>query len=119
MSLPLWKQSAPAAGQKEIESQPAEVVAERTEELLMTRGWCLWRCRVLGGEVIAVTRDEMVEGVPVGYPVYTKQELELLLEADDAAVRLVHEAKKLAGARVIPGTTGQHPLRREHEENSL
>jgi len=118
MSLPLWKQSAPAAGQKEIESQPAEVVAERTEELLMTRGWCLWRCSVLSGEVIAVTRNELVEGVPLGYPVYTKQELELLLEADDAAVRLVHEAKKLAGARVIPGTTG-HPLRREHEENSL
>lgn len=86
MSLPLWKQSAPAAGQKEIESQPAEV--------------------------IAVTRDELVEGVPVGYPVYTKQELELLLEADDAAVRLVHEAKKLAGARVIPGTKGRL-LRRE------
>jgi len=118
MSLPLWKQSAPAAGQKEIESQPAEVVAERTEELLMTRGWCLWRCSVLGGDVIAVTRDELVEGVPMGYPVYTKQELELLLEANDAAVRLVHEAKKLAGARVIPETTGR-PLRREHEENSL
>jgi len=118
MSLPLWKQSAPAVGQKEIESQPAEVVAERTEELLMTRGWCLWRCSVLGGEVIAVTRDELVEGVPMGYPVYTKQELELLLEADDAAVRLVHEAKKLAGARAIPETTGR-PLRREHEENSL
>ena len=118
MSLPLWKQSAPAAGQKEIESQPAEVVAERTEELLMTRGWCLWRCSVLSGEVIAVTRDALVEEVPVGYPVYTKLELELLLEADDAAVRLVHEAKKLAGARVIPGSTGR-PLRREHEENSL
>ena len=102
MSLPLWKQSAPAAGHKEIEPQPAEVVAERTEELLMTRGWCLWRCRVLSGEVIALIRDELVEGVPVGYPVYTKQELELLLEADDAAVQLAHKAKKLAGARVVP-----------------
>ena len=35
--------------------------AERTRELLATRGWCLWQCSTLGGEVIAVVRDELTK----------------------------------------------------------
>jgi len=69
-------------------------------ELLATRGWCLWQCRALEGEVIVVLRDELVDGFPTGYPTYLEQELEYLLEASDSTLRLVHEAKKLAGATV-------------------
>lgn len=81
----------------------AEETAQRTRELLSTRGWCLWKCSTLGGEVIAVVLDEDVEGVPERYPVYTEAELEKLCQDDvsDSTLRLVHEAKKLAGAKVV------------------
>ena len=110
MSLPLWKQSAPAAGQKEIESQPAEVVAERTEELLMTRGWCLWKCSAFGGEVIVVVRDETVEGFPKGHPTYTEAELEKLMAGNirDSSLHLIHEAKKMGGAIIMDIENGGH-----------
>jgi len=81
--------------------EQAQEVAKQTSELLNTPGWCLWKCRALNDEVIVVTRDELVSGIPGGYPVYTEQELEYLLEADDSTLRLVHEAKKQAGAVVI------------------
>ena len=99
----LWQQPAPVPVQKEDEPQPAEVVAECTREFLATRGWCLWWCSTLGGEVIAVVLDENVEGVPEGYAVYTELELEELCQDDvsEATIRLVHEAKKLAGAKVV------------------
>jgi hypothetical protein len=71
-----------------------------SNELLATRGWCLWRCRALGDEVIVVLRDELVDGFPAGYPTYLEQELDYLLEVGDGTLRLVHEAKKLAGATV-------------------
>jgi len=74
--------------------------AAQTHELLETRGWCLWRCRALGDEVIVVLRDELVDGFPAGYPTYLEQELESLLEVDDSTLKLIHEAKKLAGATV-------------------
>ena len=80
----------------------AEEVARHTRELLAIQGWCLWKCSRLGGEIIAVVRDENVEGVPESYPVYTEAELEELCQDDvsEASLRLVHEAKKLAGAKV-------------------
>lgn len=81
--------------------EQAEGVARRTFEFLNTRGWCLWRCHTLADEEIVVARDELVKGFPGGYPVYTEQELECLLEVDNSTLRLVHEAKKLAGATVI------------------
>lgn len=56
----------------------------------------------LGGNIIAVVRDEKMEGVPESYPSYTETELEELCQDDasDATLRLVHEAKKLAGVKV-------------------
>lgn len=74
--------------------------AAQTRELLETRGWCLWRCHALENEVIVVLRDELVDGFPAGYPTYLEQELECLLEVDDSTLKLIHEAKKLAGATV-------------------
>ena len=81
----------------------AEETAQRTRELLITQGWCLWKCSTLGGEIIAVVLDESVDGVPEEYPAYTKLELEELCQGDasEATLRLVHEAKKIAGAVVV------------------
>ena len=103
MGKALWEQSAPVPVQKEDEPQPAEDVAECTRELLATRGWCLWKCSTLAGDIIAVVLDEKVEGVPEGYSVYTEAELEELCKDDvsEATLRLVHEAKKLVGAKVV------------------
>ena len=103
MRKALWEQPAPVPLQKEDEPQPAEVIAERTRELLATRGWCPWKCSTLAGDIIAVVLDEKVEGVPEGYSVYTEAELEELCKDDvtEATLRLVHEAKKLVGAKVV------------------
>ena len=103
MGKALWEQPAPVPVQKEDEPQLAEVVAECTRELLATRGWCLWKCSVLGGEVICIVQDELVEDVPEGYQVYTEAELDELCQDDisNATIRLVHEAKKIAGAVVV------------------
>jgi hypothetical protein len=78
----------------------AQEVSKRTYETLNTQGWCLWKCRAFNEDVIVVVRDELVTDYPHGYPVYLEQELECLLEASDLALRLVHEAKKQAGAVV-------------------
>jgi len=85
----------------------AKEVAWRTRELLATRGWCLWRCSTLGGDSIAVVIDELVGGVPEGYPIYTEAELEELCRNDisKASLRLVQEGKKLAGAKVMTDIT--------------
>ena len=103
MRKALWQQPAPVPVQKEGEAQPAEVVAGRSRDLLHSQGWCLWRCSALGGEVIAIVSEENVKGVPEGYPVYTEVELEELCREDvsEGTIRLVHEAKKLAGAVVL------------------
>ena len=83
----------------------AQKVASHTEQLLTGRGWCLWECHNLGDEMIIVVRDELVENAPGGYPIYTKAELEELCRgnASKETMRLVHEAKKSAGARIITG----------------
>lgn len=80
----------------------AKEVARRTKELLDSQGWCLWKCSTLGGEVIALVTDELTEGVPEGYPTYTEAELAELCQdgVSEATIRLVHEAKKLVGAKV-------------------
>ena len=105
MGKALWEQSAPVPLQKEDEPQLAEAVAECTRELLATLGWCLWKCSVLDGEVICVVQDELVEGVPEGYQVYTEAEIEELCQDDisNATIRLVHEVKKLVGAKIVSG----------------
>jgi hypothetical protein len=93
----LWEEDL---ARLEEELRQAQEAATRTHELLETRGWCLWRCRALGDEVIVILRDELVSGFPSGYPTYLEQELESLLEVDDCTLKLIHEAKKLAGATV-------------------
>jgi len=81
--------------------QSAEEVGARTSELLDERGWCLWECRLLDGDVIVVVDETIARDIPPGYPVYMLSELYQLEKADDSTVRLIHEAKKLGGAVVI------------------
>jgi hypothetical protein len=105
IALARAKGLATASWEKELarleeELRQAQEAATRTRELLETRGWCLWRCRALDDEVIVVLRDELVDGFPAGYPTYLEQELECLLEVGDSALKLIREAKKLAGATV-------------------
>ena len=85
----------------EEELRRAQEVAAQTRELLETRGWCLWQCRALDNEVIVVAKDEFISGFPDDYPVYTEQELASVTEFDSHMLKLVHEAKKLAGARIV------------------
>jgi hypothetical protein len=81
----------------------AEEVAQRTEELLASRGWCLWRCEALGGEVIVIIDDDLTSGeIPQGYVIYTYSELCRLFGPDAppmkrGTLRLVHEAKRVGG----------------------
>lgn len=107
-----------AATAKEIDAvnianlpEPEEV-ARHTKEFITTRGWCLWRCRTLGGDIIAVVRDENVDGVPEGYPIYTIAELGAMSGVSctrhpekggicESTLRLIHEVKKIAGAAVV------------------
>jgi len=102
---PMPKLPSPPA-ETNIGDDPAALksyeTARRTRELLNSRGWCLWRCSVLNNDVIAVVRDELVEGVPQGYPVYTECELALIGGDDvrETTIKLIHEAKKLTGAIV-------------------
>jgi len=103
-----WQRSL-VPGQLDVgELDQAEEVARRTRELLDSQGWSLWKCSTLGGEIIAVVLDEIVEGVPGGYLVYTEAELEELCQdgVSEAHLRLVHEAKKLAGATVTNSEGG-------------
>ena len=71
-------------------------VETTTEELLATQGWCLWQCDALDDEIIALVRDASVKGVPEGYVVYTKAEMEEIgrFKVPQSTIRLVHEAKK-------------------------
>jgi len=89
-----------------IALERAQEVAHRTRELLASRGWCLWQCDALGGEVIVVAIDGDVPGIPRGKVVYTDAELKQLFgggkPVSPATLRLIHEAKKRAGALVVP-----------------
>lgn len=72
--------------------------AGRTRELLNSQGWCLWRCQALGGDTIAVVRDDSVEGVPKDMTVYTNAELAKIFPRGSLVSRqtlkLIHEAKR-------------------------
>jgi hypothetical protein len=85
-----------------LELARAQEVARRTCELLDNRGWCLWRCKNLNDDIVVVCRDEDSRGYPNGYPVYIEYELDIVGRDDlnHDSLRLVHEAKKLTGARV-------------------
>jgi hypothetical protein len=83
----------------------AEEVARRTDELIHSRGWCLWKCESFNGNTIVIVDDfAELEDLPTGYPVYIISEINTLFGDDKApsheTLRLIHEAKKLGGAKV-------------------
>lgn len=86
----------------------AQEVGWRTWEFLITPGWCLWKCEALDGDTILIA-DNFAEDLPDGYPIYSMSELEILFSGDKPVscntLRLVHEAKKLAGAKVTTKVT--------------
>jgi hypothetical protein len=94
---------APRAESPELDNPlaRAEKVAARTRELLDTRGWVIWKCSLLNDEKVLIVRDESVTDAPTGYPVYLEKELETIGDMTDWSVRMVHQAKKLAGARLL------------------
>ena len=98
-----WNRSAPVLTREKVEEQRTEVVISETVRALEERGWALWRCWSLGGDIIVVIRDEMVSEVPEKYPIYTAAELETLADEDAATIRLVHEAKKAVRAWIESG----------------
>ncbi len=103
MSDKSWNRPAPVVAEKPQATtalQPPEEAAEELHQLLMVRGWGQWRCSALGGDVIVVVIDELINGYPVGYPVYTLQELNDVVGLDDRLLRIAHEAKKELGAKV-------------------
>ena len=94
--------SAPPPGQMPLDSIPQapEEVARATTEALDARGWCLWKCSTFDGDVIVIMDPYSARGAPTGYPVYTTEELRLLGQLHSKTIRLVHEAKRIAGATI-------------------
>lgn len=88
----------------------AKEVAQSTQEFLATRGWCLWQCETLGGDAILVVDDfAKPKELPAEYPVYTLSEIDILFGGDKPSshntLRLIQEAKKMAGAKVASKVT--------------
>lgn len=82
----------------------AQELAAITRKELDTRGWSLWKCANLDGDVVAIIKDESVTDYPQGYPVYTEDDLRNLPKTISPwALRMIHEAKKQALVQVLPG----------------
>lgn len=76
-------------------------VAELTEYWLEKRGWIIWECSKLNNDRVVIARDETVKGYPPGLVVFTDFELKKIADVPDATFRLIYEAKKNAGARLL------------------
>ena len=100
----LWKMAAPTdtepPGPVADSIETAVQVAEATRISLEERGFCLWSCRTLRGEIIAVVKNGKVPGIPEEYPVYTLEELNKTEDLKEKTLRLIHVAKK-SGAKII------------------
>ena len=103
----------------------ATETALQTAKLLKTRGWCFWKCAELDGDIITVMRngfnpteqqeklimeelrriyDREPDKTKVNQEwlgtVYTVTEIKIL--ASTNAMQFMHEAKKIAGATLMP-----------------
>ena len=103
---PILDSPAPAIQSKARPHQTPEEVAAKTAELLGRRGWCLWQCEALDGEIIAVVDTALVQHLPEGYTVYNLEELHHLLKVEDSTLRLIHEAKT-NGAVIVTDAMSQ------------
>jgi hypothetical protein len=76
--------------------------AEQTREILKEKGWCIWSCRNLDRDKIIVAADGyQMPMMETDYPIYTLSELEELSKKDLSTIKLVHQAKKIGGAKVF------------------
>lgn len=92
--------------------------AEKVARLVRKSGVCLIWAEAVRDYVAFALNDEAARKVPPGYVVYTLTELEVLYgpgkkAPDKAALRLIHEAKKMGGQV----TLDDHPLRQEDNAN--
>lgn len=60
----------------------------------------LFPARYMGDLCYFALDDNWAKLAPVGYPIYTLAEAKMLAGFDEQTKRFVHEAKKLAGAKV-------------------
>jgi hypothetical protein len=100
-----WNRPAPVMEKPEPEAQLAEEQSieetmVETHRQLTEKGWCLWECSALGGDVVIIVIDETITGYPAGLPVYTLQEMDEVAKLDFKTIRLAHEAKKALGAKI-------------------
>jgi hypothetical protein len=122
LSIALWQQAAPVpekekpataaapvpdpASIEPLSIEQAEQIADRTLELLASQGYCLWRCRAQGGQVIMVVDQALPQGAPAGYPTgipaYTLAEITLISHKPLSTLRLIDHIKSKSGAVVIP-----------------
>ena len=109
MGKNLWSRPAPdlpvrgAKSAAVMEPLATEEVAAESSRQLEEKGWCLWECSGLGGEVIVVIISELITNYPKEYPVYTLQELKDILPLDDQMLQAAHRAKKELGAKIGEG----------------
>lgn len=76
--------------------EQAKKVSSETSAILENRGWVLWKCSELNGEIILVRRNKPIFGkIPTGYTTYTVDQLKILCEQDN--IKLVNEAVKFGG----------------------
>jgi len=71
------------------------------EELSASFNKDLFPAQYLGSLCYFALGDDWAKLAPEGYLVYTLAEAEVLGQCDERTKRLVHEAKKLAGAKVV------------------
>lgn len=84
----------------------AEVVAAQTEQYLATRGWVLWKCWNLNGDIVVVVRDESVTGFPPEYPVFTEAELMHVGDMSLQQLRFIMETKKQNACSIVDHKKG-------------
>ena len=82
------------------EEKRVNSVISDTLSQIAARGFCLWRCQALGGQVIMVVDRDLPAGAPSGYLVYCLEELVKIEPLPASTIKLINTAKRLAGAVV-------------------
>jgi hypothetical protein len=84
-----------------IDDKTAEIVAVETILQLGARGYCLWKCALLEGEVIMLVNGKRSDQIPAGYTIYTVEEIDRSFGMSVDELRRLHRVKKITGATLI------------------
>lgn len=71
----------------------AKQVADNTKERLANRGYCLWKCANLKGDVIAIVSHKGFR--PNDFKGICYTEAELIEMCESGSFQMIHEARKL------------------------